>query len=85
MTTEANIISRDDPSAMLLPDTAFVGDKVWRVIDGRASAVTIVKGAKNGKWIEIRSGIARRDTIVVDASGVPASGNIGHIWLGGTP
>jgi multidrug efflux pump subunit AcrA (membrane-fusion protein) len=85
MTTEANIISRDDPSAMLLPDTAVVGDKVWRVVNGRASAVTIVKGAKNGKWIEIRSGIVRSDIIVVDASAVPASGTIRHIRLGGTP
>ena len=85
MTTEANIISRDEPSAMLLPDTAVVGDRVWRVIDGRASAVAIVKGAKNGNWIEIRSGIARSDIIVVDASRVPASGTIGHVRLGGAP
>lgn len=85
MTAEANIISRNDPDALLLPETAILGDKVWRVADGRASAVTIVKGAKNGNWIEIRHGIGRGDVIVVDASGVPKSGTLGRTQFGGAP
>ena len=85
MTTEANIISRNNPHALLLPETAFADDKVSVVRAGRAVPVPVLKGAKNGSWIEILGGVTRDDTVVVNASDVSASGKLPRVELRDVP
>ncbi|MGN6515598.1 MAG: efflux RND transporter periplasmic adaptor subunit [Rhizomicrobium sp.] len=85
MTTESNIISRDEPSAMLLPETAFSNGAVWRVVNGVAVATPVVTGAKNGDWVEILRGLSRNDVVVVNAADVPASHRLPHTRLSGGP
>ncbi|HEY8948743.1 MAG TPA: efflux RND transporter periplasmic adaptor subunit [Rhizomicrobium sp.] len=85
MTTESNIISRDDPSALLLPESAISNGAVWRVVNGQAAATPVVMGAKNGDWVEIRHGLARTDIVVANAADVPASHRLAATRMSGGP
>ena len=85
MTTESNIISRDDPSALLLPETALANGVIWRVVNGRAVETPVVTGAKNGDWIEILRGLAEKDVVIARAADVPASRRLTDTSLSGGP
>jgi len=85
MTTESNIISRDDPSAMLLPGTALSNGAVWRVVNGHAEATPVTTGAKNGDWIEILRGLTEKDVVVANAADVPSSHRLPDTRLSGGP
>lgn len=85
MTTESNIISRNNPSALLLPDSALSNGAVWRVVNGRAVATPVTTGAKSGNWVEIVRGIRQSDVIVQNAASVPASRVIADPAISGAP
>lgn len=81
MTTESNIISRNNPRALLLPESALSSGRVWRVANGRAIAAPVTTGAKNGTWIEIVRGVTRDDLVVVNAADVSAPGDLSRTKL----
>jgi multidrug efflux pump subunit AcrA (membrane-fusion protein) len=85
MTTESNIISRDDPSALLVPETAITSGAVWRVMKGQVTATPVVTGAKNGDWVEILRGLAETDVVVENAADVPASHRLTTVRMSGGP
>ena len=85
MTTEVNIISRNDPYALLIPETAIADGRVSVVKDGKARPVSVVQGAKSGDWIEILRGLTRSDVVVANASDVPKSGKLSRVELGSAP
>jgi membrane fusion protein, multidrug efflux system len=76
MTTEANIIARQDPHAILLPASAVLNDHVWKIVDNRAVQAPVVIGAKGNDWVEIRRGVSPDDLILRDASAPPMEGKI---------
>jgi RND family efflux transporter MFP subunit len=85
MTAEANIVSRNNPSALLVPESAFSSGTVWRLVDGRAVATPVVAGAKSGNWVEIASGLTKDDIIVVNAEDASSLRNLRNTKLGGGP
>jgi RND family efflux transporter MFP subunit len=74
MTTEANIIAREDPHAILLPASAVLNDHVWKIVDNRAVQTSVVTGVRSNNWVEIRRGVSADDLILRDASVPPAQG-----------
>ena len=79
MTTEVNIIARDNPHAILLPASAVVTDHVWKIVDNRAIQTPVTTGARSNDWVEIRQGISADDLILRDASAPPKPGKALHI------
>lgn len=67
MTTEVNIIVRKTEDAVLLPPSAINANQVWCVRDGRLEPRTVTTGASGDKQVEIVSGIAPDDTVVLHA------------------
>lgn len=59
----------DRPGALLVSEEALVGDRegffVWRVKDGRAEQVRIQTGIRLQREVEVRSGLALGDSVVV--------------------
>jgi RND family efflux transporter MFP subunit len=73
MTAETNIVVAEHQNALLLPATALVGDKVWRVVNGRLTQQTVSVGIKGNDKVEILSGVNDNDQIVANASGASLS------------
>ncbi len=71
MTTEANIIVQTDKAALLLPASAVVDGKVWKVVEGVARQVPVTLGAKTTDWVEILSGATHADIILRDGGATP--------------
>jgi multidrug efflux system membrane fusion protein len=67
MTTETNIVIREEPDALLIPNRAIVGDKVWTVVDGRLAERKVVVGVKGSERTEILAGLSDTDHVVVPA------------------
>lgn len=65
MTADCNIITDEKTNALLVPATAVTDGKVWLVKDGKAQERAVVTGASGNDWTEIKSGLVRGDTIVV--------------------
>jgi RND family efflux transporter MFP subunit len=68
MTTETNIVLRQNDHALLLPAGSVQQDTVWRVEDGRLSPQKVSIGAKGTTEIEILEGVGESDWIVAAAS-----------------
>ncbi|ASQ44652.1 efflux RND transporter periplasmic adaptor subunit [Legionella clemsonensis] len=65
MTAETNIILHEKQNALLLPMTAVVENKIWRVKQGRLIQSSVVLGAKGFKQVEILQGVKPEDLIVL--------------------
>jgi multidrug efflux system membrane fusion protein len=81
MTTEANIVVRENERALLLPASAVLGNHVSRVRNGRVEQVPIVLGAKGNDWVEVVHGVSSSDLIIQNASSAPTDGNAFRIRL----
>ena len=64
MTTEVNIVVREEENALLVPVTALAGTDVWVVEGGRAVKQPVVVGALGGDLVEIKSGL-NEDALVI--------------------
>jgi RND family efflux transporter MFP subunit len=65
MTAETNIIAKESPNALLAPATALASGAVWAVREGRLVRLPVQIGVKGRERIEIVSGIAEDDAIVI--------------------
>jgi RND family efflux transporter MFP subunit len=65
MTAETNIIAKESPNALLVPATAVVGGAVWAVRGGRLVKLPVQIGVKGRDRIEIASGLAEGEAVVV--------------------
>ena len=74
MTTEANIIVRNNPHALLVPASALTGDRVLKVANGHITRTPVTLGAKGNDWIEILGGVSSAELILRDAAAAPADG-----------
>jgi RND family efflux transporter MFP subunit len=65
MTAEVNIIVEQRENALLAPATAVVNGQVWTVRDGRLHRQSVETGVTGEAKIEIVSGLAETDIVVV--------------------
>jgi len=65
MTAEVNIIVEQRENALLAPATAVVKGQVWTVRDGRLHRQSVETGVAGEAKIEIISGLAETDVLVV--------------------
>jgi membrane fusion protein, multidrug efflux system len=68
MTAETNIIARETPEAMLLPASAVRQGAVFVVEEGRAVRRPVETGARTKEAVEIRSGLAPDQAVILDAA-----------------
>jgi hypothetical protein len=65
MSVEANIVTRQQKNALVIPREYLVGGSQVRVRrDGEELTVPIVKGIQDLQFVEIRSGITEADEVV---------------------
>jgi len=64
MTVEANIVVRRDDRALLVPDTALAGGRVFVVEDGVARARSVEPGVVGNGRAEVRAGLAEGERVV---------------------
>ena len=65
MSVEANIVTRQQRSALVIPREYLVGGSQVRVRrDGEEQMVAIVKGIQDLQYVEIRSGLTESDEVV---------------------
>lgn len=65
MTTEINVVVREEPNALLIPATALVDGHVWAVRGGRARKVKVQVGVIGTQQAQVLSGIADDDVVIV--------------------
>lgn len=65
MTAETNIIFHEKSNALLLPLSALVQDKIWKVVRGRLRQVPVLVGTKGLRQVEILRGASSTDLIVL--------------------
>ncbi len=65
MTAETNILVRQAQNALLVPQSAVSGGHVWVVRNGQLSQVSVETGVRTAKAVEILSGLADGDTVVM--------------------
>ena len=80
MTTEVNIVVREEEKALLVPVAALAGDTLWLVEDGVARQRDVTVGAVGEGLVEIRSGITDQSIVIVSP---PASLEDGDRVKGG--
>ncbi|MCW5662190.1 MAG: efflux RND transporter periplasmic adaptor subunit [Burkholderiaceae bacterium] len=66
MTMDTNIIVARREAALLVPSRALKGDAVWVLSDGRLHRREVRKGVVGSERVEILSGLAEGDTVVLD-------------------
>lgn len=64
MTTEVNIVVRRHDDALLVPDAALDGDRVWVARGDRIHASPVVVGIRGDRQVEIVRGVSPDDAIV---------------------
>ncbi|MCC6918909.1 MAG: efflux RND transporter periplasmic adaptor subunit [Alphaproteobacteria bacterium] len=74
MTTETNIVLREEPNALLVPTAALEGETLWLVVDGRLAKRQVKIGARGNARTEILSGVADGDWIAAAPSADFADG-----------
>ena len=65
MTVEVNIIVSKTDDALLLPPSAISANRVWCVRDGRLEPRAVTTGASGSTQVEIVSGLAPDDLVVL--------------------
>lgn len=66
LTLEVNIVTARRTGALLVPAGAVANGQVWRVRDGKARKVAVRTGVEGGEKVEILSGLAQGDTVIVN-------------------
>lgn len=66
MTIEANIVVRVHEDALLVPETAVIGDIVWVAAQDRALRRPVQTGVYGDGMVEIRSGLAADEPVILD-------------------
>lgn len=66
MTTEVNIVVREEKDALLVPVAALAGDRVWLVEDGRAVARHVEPGVIGARMAEVRAGLDGEEAIILE-------------------
>jgi RND family efflux transporter MFP subunit len=74
MTAETNIIISKNDNALLVPSTAVSDHKLWLVRDGKLVQQEVKQGAKGLKSVEIVTGVAEGDLVVVQPTATLKSG-----------
>ena len=74
MTAETNIIISKNDNALLVPSTAVSDHKLWLVKDNKLMQQEVKQGAKGLKSVEILSGVAEGDLVVVQPAATLKSG-----------
>lgn len=75
MTTEINIVVREERDALLVPVTAVADGHVWKLVDGRPVRTPVEVGIRSGTEVQIVKGLATTDRIVRNAATVPRPAN----------
>ena len=78
LTLEVNVITHQNPDALLVPAGAVAGGHVWVASDGHARRRAIVTGVTGGDKVEIRQGLSTSDTVIVDPPAGLAEGDRVH-------
>lgn len=65
MTTEVNIIVREESNALLAPVSAVVDGHLWTVQDGHAYRRSVKTGVVGDRMVQILSGAAESDTVIL--------------------
>jgi multidrug efflux system membrane fusion protein len=78
MTAEANIITGRRDNALLVPAAAVDGARVWIVEDGKLAPRTVEVGARGEEQVEITSGLAETDSVVLRPSPDMKAGDSVH-------
>jgi RND family efflux transporter MFP subunit len=65
MTVEINVVNDKRDDALLVPATALVDGALWTVRDGHARRVTVEPGVRGTDRVEIKSGIADDEQIIL--------------------
>ena len=66
MTTETNIIVREEAHALLVPAAAVSGGKLWVAVNGRARKLPVKAGTIGDKKAEILSGLKGDETVIAN-------------------
>ncbi len=66
MSAEVNIVSREVEGALLAPSEAEADGAVWQVVGGRAHRQAVTVGIRDLLRVQILSGLAEGDLVVVD-------------------
>ncbi|MBT6116697.1 MAG: efflux RND transporter periplasmic adaptor subunit [Rhodospirillaceae bacterium] len=66
MTTEVNIVVREENDAILVPVTALANGRVWLVEDGRTVARPVELGVIGTEKAEVRAGLSGDESVILD-------------------
>ena len=75
LTLEVNVITHQNASALLVPAGALAGGHVWVAGDGHAHRRAVVTGVSGPEKVEIRSGLAPDETVIVSPPADLAEGD----------
>lgn len=79
MTTEANIVARENANAILLPASAVANGVAWKIAGDGAVRTPVRVGASNNGQVEIVQGLKAGDQVLRDAAAAPADGRISRL------
>lgn len=68
MTAEVNVVVRRHDRALLLPDSALAGARVWVVRAGRLQSRRVEVGIRGERQVEIGAGLSAEDAVVASPS-----------------
>ena len=66
MTVDCNVIVGERTDALIVPASAVSESKVWLLRDGKLARKTVTLGVTGNGMVEIRSGVAAEDRVVVN-------------------
>lgn len=65
MTTEINIIIREEAGALLVPAEAAADGRVFVAEDGRARERPITPGIKGARWLQVKAGLGDDEAVII--------------------
>ena len=65
MTTEDNIVVREERNALLVPVTALVDGHLWVVRSGKARKIKVQTGIIGSQMLQVLSGVTEDDEVIV--------------------
>lgn len=65
MTTEINIIIREEAGALLVPAEAAADGRVFVAEDGRARERLITSGIKGARWLQVKAGLGDDEAVII--------------------